>query len=452
MKESLTKIGKVSSPAEQSLITWLPVAIMAIAGMTQLVPAIRFALKDHTSDVLRQWRVSRYVQSRVNPYPVALAALDMAAKTGQLESIVDLGIHSVVPLAPGHKRPPHAGAMPKHGPHPDTRKDVGPPEATYPPTSMMVLAFTIGYLRPDWLLPLWAFLNLVLLVLIAYELTQLQCLTNAKIWSVACFISLALLWPPIPYFFSRGQFSFIVLWCVLVAGRLGKNRDWLAGILYSLALIKPSLALPFLLLPLVQRRWKVLAWTAGVQAGLLLFASWLLRASPIALTTEWLSVGRYFMQGMYTLQEIIDDFNLDGTVWSFLLPLIVVAASTVLIYRADRIKAIALLSIVAAIWTYHYRYDFVVLLCAVAFLSVPLIRPLRWDIWQWSGLLAFVFLGLALTDVALEGNTVAWRIVRWAGRLSLIWIIIAVARRRSPIAPDKAVAPLDQLASAPTGP
>jgi hypothetical protein len=228
--------------------------------------------------------------------------------------------------------------------------------------------------------------------------------------------------------FSRGQFSFLVLWCVLLAVRIGDKRNWLAGLLYSLALIKPSLALPFLLIPLFQRRWRVLAWVAGIQAALLLCASWLLQASPVALTTEWLSVGRYFMHGMYTLQELVDDLNLDGTIWSVILPLALVAASAILIYGADRIRALAILSLISVIWTYHYRYDFVVLLCAIAFLSTPLFKPRSWDLWQWSGLLALIVLGIALTEAATRGETAGWRIIRWGGRLSLPWIIVCIAR------------------------
>lgn len=412
------------------LIAWLVAAIMAAIGLTQVVPAIQFGIKDLSSDVLRQWRVSRYIQSRVNPYPVALAALQASAKAGKFEKPIELGIHPVVPDAPGHEAPPHAGEMPKYGPHPDTRKDVGPPEATYPPPATVILAFTIGYLTPDSLLVLWVAFNLVLLTLIAFELAQLQQPAPPKAWTITCFMAIALVWPPTAYFFSRGQFSFLVLWCVLLALRIGDKRSWLAGTLYSLALIKPSLALPFLMIPLIQRRWRVLAWVAGIQAALLLCASWLLRASPVALTTEWLSVGRYFMQGMYTIQELIDDLNLDGTIWSVILPVAIVAASAILIYRGDRMRALAALSLVSVIWTYHYRYDFVVLVCAIAFLSAPQLEPRHWDLWQSSGLVALTVLGVALTDAAITGETAGWRIVRWAGRLALLWIIICIARTK----------------------
>ncbi len=423
--------GHAPNSAQPSLTAWLVVASMAAVGLTQLIPAIRFALKDQSSDVLRQWRVSRYVQNRINPYPVAIAALEAAASAGTLENPLGLGIHRIVPVTPERKGPAHVGVMPKYGPHPDTRKDVGPPEATYPPPAAVILAFTAGYLSPDSLLASWVVLNLTLLLLIAYELGQLQQPGHAKAWYTACFIAIALVWPPTPYFFSRGQFSFIVLWSVLVAGRVGKHRSWIAGILYSIALIKPSLALPFLVIPLVQRRWKVLAWTAGIQAALLLTASWLLRASPIALTREWLSVGRYFMQGMYTVQEFIDDLSLDGTIWGIILPLAVVAASAILIYRADQIRALALVSLLAVIWTYHYRYDFVVLLCAIAFLSSPLLRPAAWDVWQWSGLLALIILGIALTDFAIRGETAGWRMARWGGRLALFWIVFSIVRAKT---------------------
>ena len=217
---------------------------------------------------------------------------------------------------------------------------------------------------------------------------------------------------------------------MLVAERLSESRSWLAGILYSLALIKPSLALPFLLAPLRRRRWWALAWTAAIELVLLISASLLLRASPIAMVSKWLAVGRYFMQGMYTAQEIINDFHLVGSAWNTVLPLVVVALGFFLIYHSEPSRTLAMLSVIAVVWTYHYPYDFLVLICALAFLCTPLDHPGDWDIWQWSGLLSLILLGIALTEVAVGGETLAWRLVRWGGRLSLVWLMVSIARAK----------------------
>ena len=126
------------------LFSWLLVAILGAVGIGLTVPAIQSVSRDHLSDVLRQWRTSQYVLSRVNPYPVALAALE--AKFGAPKNLRDLKAYGI----------------PRQGPHPDTRRDIGPPEATYPPTSALILAFTIGPLRPQMVMIVWNVLNIAL--------------------------------------------------------------------------------------------------------------------------------------------------------------------------------------------------------------------------------------------------------------------------------------------------
>jgi glycosyl transferase family 87 len=422
----------ISSPADRpTFAAWFFVALLGVIGIGLTVPAIRSVSNDHLSDVLRQWRTSQYVLTRVNPYPVALAALQ--TKFG----------------APDRSRTPEVYGIPRQGPHPNTRKDIGPPEATYPPTSALLLAFTIGPLRPEAVTIIWNVLNIVLFCLIGRELIRLQHVQNAKLWSVLFLLSLGLLWPATTAFFARGQFSLIVLWSVLVAERIGEKRSWLSGILYALALIKPSLGLPFLLAPLIRRRWKSLAWTAVIEAVLLLAAAWFLRASPVSLISEWLSVGRYFLIGLYTVQEIINDLHLTAYGGNIAIPLAVVAGAVFLIYRSEANRTIAMLSVIAAIWTYHYPYDFVVLICVMAFLFTPLDHPSQWDVWQWSGLVAMVMLGIALSDFAVRGETAPWRLMRWGGRISLVWIIVSIARaKRSNAALRSETEPVDKFSSA----
>ncbi len=422
-------IRRTPDSTQAPLAAWLLIAVIAAVGLTRLVPAIRFAVNDQTSDVLRQWRTSQYILARVNPYPVALEALETTYGSSAPERLRTLRIY----------------AIPKQGPHPDTRKDVGPPESTYPPTAALILALAIGHVQPHALLLIWAVLNLGLFGLIGRELIQLQSVPSARTWSVICLLSLSLLWPPTIYFFSRGQFTLIVLWSVLVAERIGERRSWLTGILYSIALIKPSVALPFLLLPLRRGRWRSLIWTAAIQVALLASASLLLRASPAALLSKWLLVSRYFMQGMYTAQEIIIDMHLIGTIWNIIIPLTIAAIGFFLSYRAEANRALAIISVIAALWTYHYPYDFLVLLCALAFLLTPADRILKWDSWQWSGIFAFALLGVALTDVAVGGNTMTWRIVRWGGRLSSLWIIISTVRAKRSCAVPAAELPAASL-------
>src|SRR5690348_6256970 len=203
MTERSTAIRSISPPGRPSLLAWLLVSVVGAIGIGLTVPAIRSVSKDNSSDILRQWRTSQYVLARVNPYPVALAALK--AKFGAPENVNDLKVYGI----------------PKTGPHPNTRQDIGPPEATYPPTSALILAFTIGPLQRHTVMIVWNVLNIVLFCLIGQELIRLERVQNAQLWSLLFLLSLGLLWPATTAFFSRAQFSLIVLWCVLVAERIG---------------------------------------------------------------------------------------------------------------------------------------------------------------------------------------------------------------------------------------
>ena len=151
-------------------MAWLLVAITAAIGLTQLVPAVRFALTDRSSDVLRQWRVSRYVQSGVNPYPVALAALQAAAKAGKFDDPSNSAYIELSPRRSGHKAPPHAGEMPKYGPIPIPERMWALRKRPIRPRPPYFWPSRSGNLPPGRLSGFGAVLNLALMILIAYEL------------------------------------------------------------------------------------------------------------------------------------------------------------------------------------------------------------------------------------------------------------------------------------------
>ena len=63
----------------------------------------------------------------------------------------------------------------------------------------------------------------------------------------------------------------------------------------------------------------------------------------------------------------------------------------------------------------------------MAFLFTPLIS-LAMGLLAVDRIVAMVILGIALSDFAVRGETTVWRLVRWGGRLSLIWVIVSIAR------------------------
>ena len=130
----------------------------------------------------------------------------------------------------------------------------------YPPYFALALApaamlsYVASYLS-------WLLLNTVLFILALALLQRYASLTRdgALLLWVA-----AVAFLPLLAALTQGQTSFLILALlagVFFAARTG--RDWLTGVLLALALIKPPIVLPFLLLFLVRRRWGVVAGFAA---------------------------------------------------------------------------------------------------------------------------------------------------------------------------------------------
>ena len=131
--------------------------VLAAIGLAQMASSIVTARSSPDSDLLRQWKAAQYVRARIDPYPVAFAALK--ARYGIL-----------APKGPVHLRETRIYAVPKSGPDPATNPELGAPEATYPPTSYFVFAATMGHFQASSVRTAWFLLNLVLLPLIVREL------------------------------------------------------------------------------------------------------------------------------------------------------------------------------------------------------------------------------------------------------------------------------------------
>jgi hypothetical protein len=403
-----------------SAAAWVVIFLAVLVALVPLVRAARFALKDPDSDVHRQWVTSQYVLAGVNPYPVALSALE--ARYGRL-----------APAGPIRLRDIRIDIVPKHGPHPQTDRRFGPPEATYPPTSAILFAYTIGRLSSIWLVRLWTGFNFVLVGLIAEELTALAAARISRPWAWGLIVPLLLLWPPAAESIERGQFSLLVFWSVLRAHRIEARRPLVAGLLYSVALIKPSLGLPLVVLPALGRHWRVLFWTGVTQFILLGVAGVKLHESPPALIGGWLHVSRYFRQGLYTVQEVINVLHLDGTSFDILIPLLVVAIAAWVARRYDRERRFAFFSFIAVVWMYHYTYDFIMLMVAIAWLAPGFVKADERDRWWLVSVISLLILGLALPLGYTSFHMLIWRAMRWGGRVALlvaVWGVTQTGRGR----------------------
>jgi len=123
--------------------TWiLSITVVFIAlGLTQIIPAARRAAVDRNGDLSRQWLLLQYVMRGVNPYPIAFDALHRT-----------YGV--LAPRGPVHLKDVSISEIPRLGPHPLTDLALGPPEATYPPQSLVVL-LPLGLLPRASLVFIW---------------------------------------------------------------------------------------------------------------------------------------------------------------------------------------------------------------------------------------------------------------------------------------------------------
>lgn len=390
-----------------------------LVGSGWLVTSLRYALRAGAdSDVHRQWVVSQYVWRGHNPYQICLKALQATYGTTR---------------GPDRIRLRHVRMWDLSGYRGDDREtgvlaELGAPVATYPPSSLLFLAAILGPLPQEALLPLWAAVNLAGLALLVPELRRHLVAARLPAPSWPVLVTMTLLWPPVHEVFRTHQFSFLVFLCALWAIRRMPTRPVQAGLLLAAALVKPSLALLFLLLPLARRAWKTIGTALAVHlAAGLGMAAWL-RASPLELLRTWTEIPRYMLQGAYTLQEVLNRLEWENTGRGAILVaafLAFVAGWVWLFRRAPVAAVLDFLCFANLLWTYHERYDFVLLLLpglATASLA-PASRARR------AAAAGYALLAVALLDPIYGGVSSSTRALRWAGRLALTSLFVDAAFR-----------------------
>lgn len=394
--------------------------VVLAAGGWWLTVSIRAGLNAGADcDVYRQWTVSQYVHRGINPYSVATNVLFQAFGTthgpdrARLQDLVIYEVHTafVTNDVPGFL--PAFGA----------------PTPTYPPSSLLPLCDTIGRLPRKNIWSMWMGFNLLAVALLVVVLSR--CFPLGLHWkrSVVFAVALSLLWFPLHEVLRVQQFIVVAFLFSIWGLAVQKRCPVLSGVLFSLALIKPSATLPFMMFPAA--RWK---WEAGIVVVVLhsaatLFMSYRLQTPPLLLMKQWMEVPRYMLQGAYSIQEVLNNAGLDNTALGTVLTLGFVGVCfgwVVVCRKADWQTHLVFLTAVSVLWTYHERYDFVVLLWPLFyFLSA-------WKAGRRKGLAvaaiaALVLLNLAFPDFVYGSHAAVARIVRWIGRFSLVILFFVTA-------------------------
>ena len=234
---------------------------------------------------------------------------------------------------------------------------------------------------------------------------------------------------------QNGQAGIVSMLCAWLAVRRCDRTPVAAGFLFLAALVKPSLALLFFIVPLVRGNWRPI-WTAFF-AGLVLTALpavWL-REWPWTMLAQWMDLCRYVLQGAFTAQEILNALGWENT-WRGAAVVLGIWGATLawcVRWRRARPEALfALLALANLAWTYHERHDFVLLAFLLVWFAAQADLPERRGR-GWLGLALCAVLGAALADYFYIPDVPWAHAVRWAGRLTLpaLWILAALDVRAS---------------------
>jgi Glycosyltransferase family 87 len=384
--------------------------VLAIAAVGWAVAtAMDASANDRESDIVRQWVVCQYVNSGHDPYSLAKDILVAKYGVGNPRRVA---IYAIPKAVPDHRQA-------------DVLPELGTPEATYPPPAVGLLAPTVGLLAdPLTVLWFWFAVNVAVLGWVVHRLTRLWPVPpgGGTVLDNHRFVFAALLlFPPTYSTLVAGQFSLLVLGLLLVAS--DPSGAWLPrGLALGVALLKPSVALPFFFLPVVRREWRVVLVAVAVQAVAGGYVA-VRTGSTIDSFRDWLTVAGYFLHGMYTVHEWLSLFSTKAPWVISVVPLGLLALCGVTLAVGRHLphsRLFALAAVTSVFWTYHGSYDFVFLLPVV----LPLVgwsdgRPGK----QWSatGLVLFAVLAVALIPAVLstEGDPVT-RAIRWGARFVVI--------------------------------
>ncbi len=268
------------------------------------------------------------------------------------------------------------------------------PDCTYPPSAMPVFAGLVGPWSESALPAVYLGLNLLALAgLMAWVANE-----SGRGWrdpSTWCLLAWCVACRPVRAGLALGQFHIIPITLALWATvSLTTGRQYVAGVLLGLALIKPTMVYPIVLVWAFTGYWRSLATALAIQAALTIGCSLWLGVPIWDLTHDWMVNARGQMNA-----GTLDLPTLVGTIWAgerarLAATVLMLGLSTVLLWNARKGRIIdqtALALALAAFGTYHRHYDLGLLMPAVVVLLRPQVPGER----QSWNLQSYLPLGLA---------------------------------------------------------
>lgn len=221
----------------------------------------------------------------------------------------------------------------------------------------------------------WTFWLLILLCVITsnegFKRIYHQTEDKAKVLSM---LGLAYLMPfywrdMLIYFNVGGVICFLLIWMVFLLD----NHPYLAGILLAISMMKPQNALPFVIILMLEKRWKTLVSAAGFDVGAWITCAVMTRVNPI--NQVLYTLGRsteeepyYFWFG---LMDPMRHFGISSNL-AMLVSMILGVGILLGLYkvmknadlRANPVVVYAGAAVISTVWMYKSKSDFVVIVLA----------------------------------------------------------------------------------------
>ncbi len=171
---------------------------------------------------------------------------------------------------------------------------------------------------------------------------------------------------------GNGNFGLIVTAAVLLSVFFDqRDRPFAGGIFFWIAMVKPTVSLPFALVFLLQNRWKSMIVAAGLCAVSCLFPWIVDRVNPLEMMHEAVVVSQHFQGGGYGIVNWLPMLGVpDHHVTSLAAALTLIPAAIFFFFNPSLPvwKNLAILAVVGRFWAYHMAHDNIMLFflaCAV---------------------------------------------------------------------------------------
>ena len=283
------------------------------------------------------------------------------------------------------------------------------PDMTYPPSAPAILVGLIAPFEPRVLRVFWLGLNLIALAWLIHELL-VQFASSWPAGLKAAFTLGVLSEKSIRLGLGMGQLHLLPLVLTLAADRMDREgKPWTGGLLLGLALVKPTMALPFAVWFLVRRSYRMLLSAAAVQAGAIAAASVWLDASPIRLFKEWLDrAGGQVGSGAIDVPSLLIRTWPNAPISAGLVSLTILVLGGCVAWvlrRGSNAGLFAWNALVASVFAYHRPYDLVLLAPVCAFLVSKAQLASSSELARWLAT-AFMVM-LAAPNQPLDGTPLA---------------------------------------------